>query len=402
MISMENKRFKTIDIFRGFAIFYMIGGHLMDWWIQPDGRWFWYLIVFLFSWIGAAGFLFISGISGIISYRKGIIMAEKLDNYTVQMVKNNFIFRAFLIILIALIFNTCIAIALMNPLYIWTWFVLLTIGVSLLLVVPLLNTSKITRICVSGAVWIVNSLLFSFLTVYDGQPNFFGFLYHVFYHSPDQDVILGFFPFLLYGTVVGDILLEISNTENPIERKRELKNKLFIPLLAIGSILIIFGMWFWHPNYDVKVLIHPTNFFWAISSCGVQLVLFSTGIYLEEKIKFEKSYRFLFYFSYYSLTIYLAHYLTYFIPLHQRLNLITFWFFFIPIYVIMGLILRMLYKRYKGRVALKTLIGVISMILTLMVEKKKRKSSPKSIKTLKKIYFGNIFKTKIKRIKSNS
>ena len=62
---------------------------------------------------------------------------------------------------------------------------------------------------------------------------------------------------------------------------------------------------------------------------------------------------------------------------------------------------KMFYKRYKGRIALKTLIGVISMILTLMVEKKKRKLSPKSIKALKKMYFGNISKTKKKRSKSN-
>ncbi|TFG14212.1 MAG: DUF1624 domain-containing protein [Promethearchaeota archaeon] len=393
MIFMAQKRFKTIDIFRGLAMFYMIGGHLMDWWIQPDSRWLWYLIIFLCSWVGAAGFLFVSGISSIISYRKGLIMAEKSDVFTKEMVKNGFIFRALLIVLIGLIFNTCIAIALMNPLYIWTWFVLFTIGISLLLVVPLLNTSKMTRICISGILWVLNHLLFSFLSIYAGQLNFFGILYHILYHSPDQDVILGFFPFLLYGTVIGDILLEVSNTKNPSERKREIKKNLLFPSLAIGSILIFFGLWVWHPNYDIKVLIHPTNFYWAIFSCGVQLVLFSAGIYLEEYIKTEKSYRFLFYFSYYSLTIYLAHYLLFFIPLYSQLNAINFWFFFLPIYFIMGLILRMLYKKYKGKVALKTLIGIVSMMMTLEIEKQKRNLSKTSIKLLKKMYFGNISRT---------
>jgi uncharacterized membrane protein len=390
---MPQKRFKTIDIFRGLAMFYMIGGHLMDWWIQPDSRWLWYLIIFLCSWVGAAGFLFVSGISSIISYRKGIIMAEKSDVFTKEMVKNGFIFRALLIVLIGLIFNTCIAIALMNPLYIWTWFILFTIGISLLLTVPLLNTSKITRICISGISWILNHLLFSFLSIYSGQLNFFGVIYHILYHSPDQDIILGFFPFLLYGTVVGDILLEVSNIKNPIERKTEIKKKLLIPSLVIGSILIFFGLRVWYPNYDVKVLIHPTNFYWAIYSCGIQLVLFSIGIYLEEYIKTEKSYRFLFYFSYYSLTIYLAHYLLFFVPLHQQLNTINFWFFFLPIFLIMGLILRMLYKKYKGKVALKTLIGIISMMLTLEIEKQKRNLSKTSSKLLKKTYFGNISRT---------
>ena len=393
---MAQKRFKTIDIIRGLAIFYMIGGHLMDWWIQPESRWLWYFLIFIGSWVGAAGFLFVSGISGIISYRKGIIMAEKSNTFTKEMVKNAFIFRALLIVLIALIFNTCITIALMNPLYIWTWFVLLTIGISLLLTVPLLNTSKIARICISGISWIVNHLLFSVLSVYAGQLNFFGILYHILYHSPDQDVILGFFPFLLYGTVVGDILFEVSNTKNPIERKSEIKKKLLFPSLAIGSILIIFGLWFWHPNYDVKVLSHPTNFYWAIFSCGVQLLLFSIGIYLEESVKTEKNYRFLFYFSYYSLTIYLAHYLFFFVPLQQQLNAINFWFFFIPIFIVMGLILRVLYKKYKGKIALKTFIGVVSMILTLEVEKRKRNLSGDSIRSLKKMYIGTIFGAKKK------
>lgn len=392
MISMEKKRFKTIDILRGFCMFYMIGGHLMDWWIQPDSRWLWYFLIFIGSWAAAAGFLFVSGISGIISYRKGIIMAEKSDTFTIQMVKNSFILRALIIILIALIYNTIFAIVFMNPLFIWTWFVLLTIGISLLLSVPLLNTSKITRICVSGALWIVNHLLFSFLTVYAGQLNFFGIMYHIFYNSPEQDVILGFFPFLLYGTVVGDILFEISNIENPIERKSDIRNKLLIPSLIIGAILIIFGLWFWYPNFDVKVLTHPTSFYWAIFSCGIQLVIFSIGIYIEEFVKTERSYRFLFYFSYYSLTIYIAHYLLFFIPLHQKLNAINFWYFFIPVFIIMGFILRGLYKKYKAKIALKTLIGVISMILTLKAEKKKRNLSKTSIKVLKKIYFGNIFK----------
>ena len=215
-------------------------------------------------------------------------------------------------------------------------------------------------------------------------------MYHILFHSPDQDVILGFFPFLLYGTVVGDILLDVSDTKNPIERKGEIRKKLLFPSLSIGLILILLGLWMWHPNYDIKVLIHPTNFYWAIFSCGVQLVIFSIGIYLEEYIKTEKNYRFLFYFSYYSLTIYLAHYLLFFVPIRHQFNVINFWFFFIPIFVVIGLVLRMLYKKYQAKIAVKTFIGIISMILTLKIEKMKRNLSKSSIKMLKKIYFGNL------------
>ncbi|MFX0072906.1 MAG: hypothetical protein ACFFAO_17655, partial [Candidatus Hermodarchaeota archaeon] len=105
----------------------------------------------------------------------------------------------------------------------------------------------------------------------------------------------------------------------------------------------------------------------------------------------EKSYKFLFYFSYYSLTIYLVHYLLFFIPLHQQLNAINFWFFFLPIFVLIGLLLRQLYNKYKAKIALKTLISVVSMWLTLMIEKRKRKLSNNTIKGLKKMFFTTTF-----------
>jgi hypothetical protein len=50
----------------------------------------------------------------------------------------------------------------------------------------------------------------------------------------------------------------------------------------------------------------------------------------------------------------------------------------------------MLYKKYQAKIAVKTFIGIISMILTLKIEKMKRNLSKSSIKMLKKIYFGNL------------
>ena len=74
----EWKRIKSIDLFRGLCIAWMICGHLSEWWmykslfgyLNTPGRSIFTIIDFL----GAAGLLFISGVSITISYRRKQIL----------------------------------------------------------------------------------------------------------------------------------------------------------------------------------------------------------------------------------------------------------------------------------------------------------------------------------------
>ena len=67
---MITERLKSVDIFRGLCMSWMILGHLFDWWIQPDYSWARMIMTIILEPIGASGFLFISGISITISYRR--------------------------------------------------------------------------------------------------------------------------------------------------------------------------------------------------------------------------------------------------------------------------------------------------------------------------------------------
>ena len=67
------KRLKSIDIFRGAGMVYIMIGHMIDWWSMPSEDWLFWYHVSLFSALGAAGFVFISGVSTILSYRNRIV-----------------------------------------------------------------------------------------------------------------------------------------------------------------------------------------------------------------------------------------------------------------------------------------------------------------------------------------
>ena len=48
------KRLKSIDIFRGVAMVYVMVGHMVDWWTIPSEDWLFTFYVSLFSALGAA------------------------------------------------------------------------------------------------------------------------------------------------------------------------------------------------------------------------------------------------------------------------------------------------------------------------------------------------------------
>ncbi len=375
------KRIKSIDIFRGLSMIWMFLGHLLAWWLIREDIWLSEVCFAILDPLGASAFLFIAGVSTTISYRNRCIKAEFKDDYNMKMARNEYLFRTLFILIIALIFNLFTAIILNNPLRIWSWNILQTIAFSLFMAWPLLKTSKIFRIFLGAITWIANQLILACLYPYRGQPNFYGVLYHLVYTNLELDPIFSFFTFFLIGTVMGDIIFDIYFLENQNERKIALKNRLFLPSLIFGTILIIFGILFeinMEYNFGYRTLELPDflnrgSFSWMIYSLGIELILLSTLAFLEEFeiIKTKKSYKFIFYFSYYSLTIYLAHNLLYFLFLVQ-LNEINIWFFITCTIILVGLLLRMIYKRWEDNASIKVQIARISLKLARMVEEKKK------------------------------
>jgi len=337
----------------------MFIGHLQAWWLREEDAWLYNLTFKIVDPIGSSAFIFIAGLATVLSLRSRFIKAQLSESYNYRIIRKEYFFRAFFIFILSLIYNISIAISLLNPLWIWTWFVLLSVSASLFISWSLLKTSIPLRIMISIIIWILNQILLEYLTPFQGQININGVLFHIFYHRLDLDPILSFLPFFLFGTVVGDIMFKIYNNEDNKLMKKALKNRLIYPGLIIGLILIILGISINYPNFLIN-----RSFPWMIYTLGINLIILSILITYEEytPFKFEKRYNFLFYFSYYSLTIYLLHNLLYFI-FYKQLNRFSIWIFILVTCVLTGLLLKVIYVKFGSKFSLKVQIGKMAASL---------------------------------------
>ena len=362
------KRFKSIDSFRGICMFLMVYGHLFDWWLTTEDYWF--LNDFLRPFLGpiaVTGFVFISGISTGLSYRKNYLKAKNSNGNLMKNIRNIYFFRALLLLVIALIYNFTIAIRLNDLTFIWAWLVLQTLSISLIMAYPFLKTSRIIRICLSITLLVSNQFILWWLSPYQGQINFFGVLFHLLFNPVEHYIILPFFSIFLIGTVVGDVFFEYNLLNNQKERSTLFKNKFLIFVIPFGAVLILIGILYNFPNFFVF-----GTYSSLIYGFGVIIFLFSILITLEEYevFKTKRSYRYLYYFSYYSFTIYLAHNLLYFL-FAEQLNLLIIWLPVLLLVPLLGLLLRTMYKYLGVKASLKVGITVLSYLMAKKIETKR-------------------------------
>jgi uncharacterized membrane protein len=349
----------------------MILGHLIDWWIRIEDRW---LINILFAFlapIAASGFIFISGFSVILSYKRKVTNIDDPNGLTMHRVKNIYLIRASLLLIVALLYNIVIAFGINDLTWIWAWNVLQTIAVSLLLGYFFLNTSKIFRILVGIVLLVGNQYISPLLLTYDGQTNIYGLLFYILFHPIEQFTILSYFSIFLLGTVVGDSFTEVNKINDQREREHALIYVFITPLLLIGIISVIFSFIFRFPD-----IIYRRTLSSLVFSIGFFLILLSILLYIEEfeVIKTKKSYRFFFYYSFYSFTIYLAHDPLYFIFFRQ-LNAFTIWIAIVGTTILITLVLKGVYKKWGRKASLKTQLSILSLIILNKIEQKDSKNN---------------------------
>ena len=364
------KRVQSIDMIRGFCIFLMVLGHLLDWWIINSDRW---LIFYVFSFlasIAATGFLFVSGFSAIIAYKSRAKKAETSTDIGMTHTKNIYIIRALLLLAISLIYNTAIALTLNDLRWIWAWNVLQTISISLLLAWPLLRTPKYLRIGLGIGLLVMNELFSPFLLAYSGQLNIYGVLFHIFYHPIEAFTILTYFAIFIIGTVVGDFFFNFTIIKESEERKESIKHIFIRTILIIGIIFTLFGIIYRFYDFFYRRTLSAMFY-----SLGVVLILLAILLYLEEfeKIKPKKRYRFFFYFSFYSFTIYIAHDLLYFI-FYRQLNAINIWLAVIGTFILIIFLLKVMHKKLGIKGSLKAQLGILSLIIANKIEQRKSRN----------------------------
>lgn len=353
------KRFNGIDTIRGISMWLMVAGHLVDWWIRSDLYWHKIQLYAILEPICSTGFLFASGISAALSYKANMTRIDQINPLKLSRIRNEYIFRALFILLIGFIYNIFVSIIYGHAKNVWGWYVLQTIGFSLLLAWPLLKTSIYFRVTLGFLLLTLNPIIYSSLNLFEGQINIFGILYYVLYNPADQYTIISFFSVFLIGTVLGDILFKVNNIKSKDSEKIYLQNKFIVPSLISGSLLILFGVLFRFPEF--LVMRSYSSFLYSL---GIIIILLSVLIAIQEfnLIKTKKSYKFLFYYSYYSFTVYLGHNILYFL-FPRELDIFTVWLILIITTGLIGIFLNFAYKHFKRKISVKAWIGVFSHIL---------------------------------------
>ncbi|MHA2036880.1 MAG: heparan-alpha-glucosaminide N-acetyltransferase domain-containing protein [Promethearchaeota archaeon] len=371
---MSVRRLRSIDIFRGACMAWMVLNHLIDWWLKIEYSWLHTITIMIIDPIGASGFLFISGVSLAISYRSRLTRVKESKEYNYRMVRNSYLFRALFIFIIAILYNIPTAIVLKDPSMIWTWFVLLTAAVSIFFAWPLLKTNKFFRIFIAVIILTIHFIIISYLLPFQGESNTFGLLFHILYNDIYQDPILIFFPFFIIGTVIGDLIYETLYINKVDLHNSKFKKHFLIPIIVVGISLIIVGIFIKFPTFLIR-----ESMSWVIYSVGIDLSFLSILLMIEKFniFKTKRSYKLIFYFSYYSLTIYLGHNILYFLFLNQ-LDLISIWIFAALSFFSIGFILRGIYKKYGQKASLKVQIGIFSQKLTENIEARKEKRKSKT------------------------
>jgi hypothetical protein len=352
---------------------WMVLAHLIDWWLKTEYTWLHTITIMIIDPIGASGVLFISGVSIAISHRSNLNRVKESEDYSYRMVRNSYLFRASFIFIIAIIYNIPVAIVLKDPSMIWTWFVLLTVAVSIFLAWPLLKTHKLFRIFIAITILAIHFIIISWLLPFQGESNILGLLFHILYNIIFQDPILIFFPFFIIGTVIGDLIYETIYKNKEDHQNSSFKNRMLIPTIIIGFVLIITGIFINFPDF-----LYRERLSWVIYSIGIDLFFLSILLAIEKFSTFKtiRSFKLLFYYSYYSLTIYLTHNLLYFLFLNQ-LDLVSIWLFAALSFISIGFIFRGIYKKFKEKASLKVQIGRISQIVTRKIEARLNKKDVK-------------------------
>jgi len=359
------QRIKSLDTLRGFIMLAMVWVHLCDWWLREEDIWFSDAIVPILKLIFGPGFLLLAGISIVLSYRKSLIKITKIDDFNYNIIKKEYFFRATFILIVALGYNSFVALQFFNPLDLWKWFMLLTMSISLFIAWPLLKASKYMRFALAIIIWILNYFIFNYLLPYEGQNNVNGIIYYFLYNSNDVIPFPHYFSYVLVGTIIGEVIFEVFQKENQLERKILLKKKITVPSLMLGVPLVIISI-----ILDPQFSLERTSFIWIGFAMGINLILLSVFLGFEDlKLRINKRrFKFLFYYSYYSLTIYLVHNISYFFFLNQ-LNILHFWIFVALYCLIFGLVLRLIHNKFGPKFSIKIQVGRLSSALAKRLEK---------------------------------
>ena len=107
---------------------------------------------------------------------------------------------------------------------------------------PLLKTAKIFRVSVAIIAIILNQILLTMLSPYNGQFSILGIVYHVLFNPIDTYVILNYYGIVLIGSVIGEYIFDLRNADDQKKKEFLLTNRAIIYSFIVGLSIFIFGI----------------------------------------------------------------------------------------------------------------------------------------------------------------
>ncbi len=380
------KRLKSLDFLRGFCIIWMLFQHITLWLTGWDSFIILDTIVNIFDFLGAGAFLFASGMGITLSHRKKTQKVSSKKDLEYKQLRLRYFLKCFLLLIVSFSFNLFLYFVITNldPTSIWIWFILQTVPVSMIIAWPLLNVNKYHKVIAAIMFLILYEILINLLYPYKTMYNHpLFFIQFILFNGEHLSPIVGFFPFFIIGAFFGDVIYE-----NYLSRDIELPNytyirKVLFPLIISGISLILIAFFLIPPGIivaDVSFLFSARSLSWLLYSMGA-LILFYTSLLLIEKINIlniNKKYRFVYYFSYYSLSIFLLHYVLdiFYSPVFNFWNALIVWSFTT---LGVGLVAKGIYETLGKYFSLKYQIGIAANFLSDKIYKEELSIVPQKV-----------------------
>ena len=352
-------RIKSIDAFRGFSIFIMIFYHPILWWTVASQVWM-LLLVRRLLFIEASLFVFVSGISVVLSLRSRM---EKINDnlfYSKRKIFKEHYFRSLIFFLVALVYNLVTNIWVVGIGGIWSWHILFTVVVCQLIAYPLTKLPIIIRVLlIILVIFVTHPILIVLTSLKMDFPNGgWSILYHIIFNPIQEYPILPNLAFFTLGTVCGEIFYGIYIINDKDLRKIQIKNKIVRRFFVYGLILMVGSIIY--PSLvfnDALAYLNRNTTICTLFGIGWALFLIALFTYLHEfKYTSEWKYKFFFYFSVYSLTLYLVHNIVA-LFFWQSLNIVASIIIAIISTIGFWYLSKILYNNYGSKISLKSIIS---------------------------------------------
>ncbi|MHA1271534.1 MAG: heparan-alpha-glucosaminide N-acetyltransferase domain-containing protein [Candidatus Helarchaeota archaeon] len=394
----RRERIESIDILKGFSIFFIIGAHIAPIWLISNDIWMYEIIyIFYFSTVGSANFIMLSGLNLTLSFR-----LKKESGWSNRQIYVHTLKRLSILLLISVLYNYLMTIIVYGLTGVswydfYAWYIFQAIAVSVIITMFMLRIKNIYRVVIGFFIIIMADSIYLFFNSMGPIGQFFN---HLFYY-PFPAVFWSFplIPYLscaLIGSVLGNYFYQIKYGKKfttDKQKRQKLMGKLVIYLLLFGIffifIAVIFGSGYpsdptsvWYvvamshtsdlntaPFFNfssIPFFLLPNHWTYMFYSLGSNFILLSLFTYYSD-YKRRKNFLFnsLSFAGKFSFSIFVYHHIgMIFFP--NTFNYIFIWPAWVGYAILFIFFIWIIVKKFNG-------VGTVEWIMVAITMKKKHK-----------------------------